>query len=123
MANVPAIVTQMSNPLYQTEEERVLLINNFKNLLLHPAWSSALRVLDINITALTEQIITGEVSTETAINSAREKIMAYRELKKLPEFMLAKLETNDEAPKDYDPYDQAKEEEDKNADGTTELDE
>jgi hypothetical protein len=94
----------MQDPLYTDAADKILAVDDFKNLENSSGWKRALAVLDLNIAYLLDRIVLGEYANNEELNVMRAKIVSYRELKNLPETQLSKLAPTPETVKDYDPY-------------------
>jgi len=81
----------MQGPLYPTEGDQLAAINNFKSLEMSGGWLECIKVLDLNIAWLLERIITGDYVNEKELEAIRQKIVAYRELKDLPQTQVNKI--------------------------------
>lgn len=94
----------MKDPLYLDQADKILAIDDFKNLKNSQGWTRVIAVLDLNITYLLDRIVLGEYADNEELNVMRAKIVSYRELKTIPEQQLSKLQPTPEAIKDFDPY-------------------
>lgn len=81
----------MQGPLYPSEGDKLAAINNLKSLEMSGGWLECLKVLDLNIAWLLERIVTGDYINEKELEAIRQKIIAYRELKDLPQTQIIKI--------------------------------
>ena len=91
--------------LFNTPEQRNLVLANFKTLKETEGWNMLVKIVEANVKELEDQIIYGfEDETKEQIDRKRDKLKAYKDVITTPDFWISKFGYKPEFKEDLDPY-------------------